>query len=239
VSSVPRASKAASSQPAGMAAIAFLIAIALIILGSLVGSGPLPVDLSIREALRVGSPVRLPLDLLNTIGDPLVWDGAVALVAAAVWLRGRRIEATWIAGGLILAELLATAIKVVVDRPRPPGIVVTDWITQASFPSGHATRAAATGILFVMFWPFGPRSGVVTALVALVAILVAGSMGLARIVDGEHWPTDVLGAYLLVGALAAAAAAMPERIRRTGPARPAMPAVETPGLPPPPGAPPG
>ena len=58
MSSVPRASKAASSQPAGMAAIAFLFAIALIILGSLVGSGPLPVDLSIREALRVGSPVR-------------------------------------------------------------------------------------------------------------------------------------------------------------------------------------
>jgi undecaprenyl-diphosphatase len=220
-----------------MAAIAVVFAIALVILGSLVGAGPLPVDLSIREALHVGGPVPLPLGLLNTIGDPLIWDGTVVLLAAALWLRGRRIEATWIAGGLIIAELLATAIKVVVDRPRPPGIVVTDWITQASFPSGHATRAAATGILLVMFWPFGRRTGVVATLAALLAIVVAGLMGLARIVAGEHWPTDVLGAYLLVGMLAAAAAAMPERFRRIGPARRAPPAVGTPGVPPPPGAP--
>ena len=214
-----------------MAVVAVLLALALVVLGSLVGSGPLPVDLLIREALRVGGPVPLPLDLLNTIGDPLVWDGAVILIAAAVWLRGRRIEAAWIAGGLIVAELLATAIKVLVDRPRPPGIVVTDWITQASFPSGHATRAAAAGILFVMFWPFGRRSRVVAT---AVVVVVAALMGLARIIAGEHWPTDVLGAYLLVGALAAAAAAIPQRIRRTGPAHPAPPAVETRGLPPPP-----
>jgi membrane-associated phospholipid phosphatase len=232
----PRANapEAVSSWHRGAAAVAVLFAIALLLLGSLVGAGPLPVDLSIREALHVGGPVPLPLDLLNTIGDPLVWDGAVALLAAAVWLRGRRIEAAWIAGGLILAEVLATAIKVVVDRPRPPGIVVTDWITQASFPSGHATRAAATGILLVMFWPFGRRSQVLAVLVAVSAVVVAGLMGLARIVAGEHWPTDVLGAYLLVGALAAAAAAMPERLRQTGQARPATPVVETPGMPPPP-----
>lgn len=197
----------------GMAVIAVLFAAALVVIGSLVGSGPLPVDLSIREALHVGGPVPLPLDLLNTIGDPLVWDGSVVLLAAGLWFRRRRIEAAWIAGGLIVAELLATAIKVVVDRPRPPGILVTDWITQASFPSGHATRATAAGILLVMFLPFGRRSRVV---VALVAIVVAALMGLGRIIAGEHWPTDVLGAYLLVGGLAAAAAAMPERIRRTG-----------------------
>jgi undecaprenyl-diphosphatase len=231
VKPAPSAFDADDAWDRGMAVVAVLLAVALVILGSLVGSGPLPVDLSIREALRVGGPVPLPLDLLNTIGDPLVWDGAVILIAAAVWLRGRRIEAAWIAGGLIVAELLATAIKVVVDRPRPPGIVVTDWITQASFPSGHATRAAATGILLVMFLPVERRS---RAVVALVAVVVAGLMGLARIVAGEHWPTDVVGAYLLVGGLAAAAAAMPDRIRRTGQARPATPAVETPGLRPPP-----
>jgi membrane-associated phospholipid phosphatase len=219
-------------------AIAVLFAIALVVLGSMVGSGPLPVDLSIRDALHVGGPVPLPLDLFNTIGDPLVWDGAVALLVAALWLRGRRIEAAWIGGGLAIAELVATAIKVVVDRPRPPGIVVTDWITQASFPSGHATRAAATGILLVIFWPFGRRSGLLVGLVALVAVVVAGLMGLARIVAGEHWPTDILGAYLLVGGLAAEAAAMPERLRRTAPARPATPVAATPGVPRRPGAPP-
>ena len=216
------------------AVIAVVFAVALVVLGAMVGSGPLPIDLSIREALHAGGPVPLPLDLLNTIGDPLVWDGAVALLVAAVWLRGRRIEAAWIGAGLVISELLATAIKVVVDRPRPPGIVVTDWITQASFPSGHATRAAATGILLVMFWASGRRSQALAVLVALAAVVVAGLMGLARIVAGEHWPTDVLGAYLLVGMLAAAVAAVPERFRRTGPARRALPAVETPGVPPPP-----
>jgi membrane-associated phospholipid phosphatase len=199
----------------GAALVAVLSALALIGLASMVGAGPLPFDLSVRDALHVGGPVPLPLDVLNTIGGALVWDAGVAILLAAMWLAHRRMEAVWIGGGVVAGEVLSVAIKLIVDRQRPPGIAVIDLVTQASFPSGHTTRAVITGALLVLFWPGGPRSRIVAG---IVAIVVAVLMGLARIVAGEHWPTDVLGAYLVAAIVVAGFVAIRARFTPTAPA---------------------
>lgn len=211
--------------------VAVLFALAFVALAAIVGGGPLPIDLSIRDALHVGGPVPPVLDLLSIIGSPVIWDAGVAVLIAGLWFARRHVEAAWIGGGLLAAEVLATAIKIVVDRPRPPGIIVSDLVTQASFPSGHVTRAAVTGALLVLVWPWGRRSRV---LVAVAAVAVAVLMGLARIVAGEHWPTDVAGAYLFVAALTAGAAAVMDRLRRSAPVRRGMPAPGTDEAEPPP-----
>jgi len=201
----------------GAVLVAVLCALALTVLASTVGSGPLPIDISVRDALRVGGPVPLPLDLLNTIGGALVWDAGVAILFAALWLAHRRTEAAWIGGGVLAGEALSVAIKLVVDRQRPPGIAVIDLVTQASFPSGHTTRAVITGALLVLFWPRGPRSRIVAG---IVAVVVAVLMGLARIVAGEHWPTDVVGAYLVAAIVVAGVVAIRARFTRSAPAHP-------------------
>jgi undecaprenyl-diphosphatase len=208
----------------GAALVAVICALALIILASMVGSGPLPIDNSIRDALHVGAPVPLPLDILNTIGGALVWDAGVAILLMGLLLARRRMEAVWVGGGVVAGEVLGVAIKLIVDRQRPPGIAVIDLVTQASFPSGHTTRAVVTGALLVLFWPGGPRSRIVAGIVAVVVALL---MGLARIVAGEHWPTDVAGAYLLAAIVVAAVVALRARFRRSAPAHP-LPSVPAP-----------
>ena len=201
----------AESSPRAAALMAVLCALGLIALAAAAGKGPLPIDVAIRDGLAVGGPVPFLLGVLNTIGGALVWDAGVLIVIATLVLAHRRVEAAWIGGGLLVGEAVSTVIKLVVDRPRPPGIAVVDLVTQASFPSGHVTRAALTGALLVLFWPGGPRSRIVAAIAAFV---VAALMGLARIVAGEHWPTDVLGAYLVVGMVTAGAAAIRMRLSR-------------------------
>lgn len=203
-----------------MAVIAALCAIGLVILGGAVGNGPLPIDVSIRNVLHVGDPVPVLLQGLNVVGGALVWDAGVALLIAALWLTNRRAEAAWICACVLIAEVLATALKLIVDRPRPPGVSVVDLVTQASFPSGHVTRAAVTGLLIVLFWPGGPRSRILAAAVALAIALL---MGVARIVAGEHWPTDVVGAYLLAGIVVAGAAAIRVAFRQSGRVHPRKP----------------
>ncbi|HEY2887278.1 MAG TPA: phosphatase PAP2 family protein, partial [Candidatus Limnocylindrales bacterium] len=122
--------------------------------------------------------------------------------------------ALWIGGGVLVAEALATAIKLVVDRPRPPGIAVVDLVTQASFPSGHVTRVVVSGALVALALAGGRRATVAAAgSVVVLGVL----MGIARIVAGEHWPTDVAGAWLLAGAVIGGAVAVRGRLTGRGP----------------------
>jgi len=90
-------------------------------------------------------------------------------------------------------------VKNVVGRHRPPTSlrVVNVSARGLSFPSGHATVAAAgLGALAVLAAARATRSVIRTA--ALVAgVGAAVLVGLSRLYLGVHWPTDVLAGWVL------------------------------------------
>ncbi|MGW2562926.1 phosphatase PAP2 family protein [Streptomyces sp. NPDC001514] len=103
------------------------------------------------------------------------------------WLR-----ATALVGG---AHLASIGIKWVVRRPRPRLPAREPLVRTAgrySFPSSHATAAAAAAVAFGVLRPAGRR---------LVSPLAA-AMCVSRLVVGVHYPTDVAAGALL-GTLAA------------------------------------
>jgi undecaprenyl-diphosphatase len=174
--------------------LAIVSGLAFLALALVVAGGPLPIDLAAADALR---PLQAGLagqiiDSVNVLGQPATWDSLVVLTGIALWLSGRRLEAVVLVGGVIAADLGATAVKLVVGRHRPPGIVVADVITQASYPSGHMTRAVVTGGLLAAT----VRSPGWRATAAIAAVAFATLMGIARVAVGEHWLTDVVGAAL-------------------------------------------
>lgn len=198
------------------AIVAALCALALVVLSTLVGKGPLPIDLTIRDALHVGGPIPLPLDILNAVGGALVWDSIVAVIVVGLWLGSRRLDAIWVGSGVVVAEALATVVKLVVDRQRPPGIAVVDLVTQASFPSGHVTRVVVTGALLAIV-AVASRAGLRTRIASPGAVIVLAILiGIARVASGEHWPTDVAGAWLLAGAVIGGAVAVRGWLRGRG-----------------------
>ncbi|HWV24147.1 MAG TPA: phosphatase PAP2 family protein [Thermomicrobiales bacterium] len=122
-------------------------------------------------------------------------------IAAALWLRGMRLEAVfqlaaWGTGGI------STVFKRIMQRPRPSsegtGIkVAVANIGGTSFPSGHVI--IYTGVYgFLTFlahtWirPAAIRRAVVGLLGGMLSLV-----GLSRIYLGHHWFTDVVASYLL------------------------------------------
>ena len=67
----------------------------------------------------------------------------------------------------------------------------------ASFPSGHATGAAATYLtLGALLARFQPQRRLKLYLIGLAATLTV-AIGVSRVYLGVHWPTDVLAGWTL------------------------------------------
>lgn len=131
---------------------------------------------------------------------------AFALAAAAGALGAGR--SRWWQGALAAVAILGVCVAVrfgislTLRRPRPPQ---ADWARTASgfaFPSGHTTTSAVVAVLFcVALTRCGIRPGWRRAARSL-AVAWAVAVGLSRVYLGVHWPTDVVGGWLLALALA-------------------------------------
>ena len=131
-----------------------------------------------------------------------------APMAIALWLvamtffvlKGRPVEAiaVFLISGLWIANQM---VGVVVDRPvttlESGGAVEFARTDSGSFPSGHVTGAVTFyGLLtFLAFSNLG--RGRLRVAVPVMAFSIIGLASLSRVYSGAHWPTDVLGSYLL------------------------------------------
>lgn len=115
------------------------------------------------------------------LGFGLQWEALVALIAA------------------LLSIGLNVLVKDLIQRPRPAAALVhvLAMLKDYSFPSGHVMFY--TGfygyIVFLAFTLLKPslKRTLLFVFFGLLVLLI----GISRIYEGEHWASDVLGAYLL------------------------------------------
>ncbi|HVF13902.1 MAG TPA: phosphatase PAP2 family protein [Acidimicrobiales bacterium] len=137
-----------------------------------------------------------PLKVITDLGGPVVlW--IVSIVAVVVLMRaGRTRLALFIAVTALFGSLLDTAVKVLVDRPRP---VLLDPVHTAhgkSFPSGHTMSSTVVyGSLLLAFLPGVARRWRPLLIGATASLVLA--IGFTRLALGVHFLSDVVGGLVL------------------------------------------
>jgi undecaprenyl-diphosphatase len=124
----------------------------------------------------------------------------VVAIGIIVWWRIGRLEAVMIpVAGLI--TLINTALKLAVGRPRPSAALVQILSPEQGngFPSGHAFFAILILGLTAYFVSINlkNRNLRILALAGLAALILL--IGTSRVYLGVHWPSDVIGGYLIGG----------------------------------------
>jgi len=128
--------------------------------------------------------------------SPLGNEGWYSLKESALWI--------------FLAGILSTGFNILVqfflvkDRPdvvmdllyqKREDLILYDYLPSASFPSDHATMSMAIAVATLLWGLRYKKKGYVYFSVFLFAISLI--MGWARISIGIHWPTDVIGGYVV------------------------------------------
>jgi len=158
--------------------------------------GPILFDvawLSAMQALRTDDLTRVIRIVTDVGGAPLMVPLSIALFVLA-WKRRSRRTAAFIAGALAGSAILNEALKNLFARPRPSVVERVYEPYGLSFPSGHSQASMAFACTVVLVaW----RMKVSTKRYALGVFLLPLIVGWTRTYLGVHYPTDVIGGWVL------------------------------------------
>jgi undecaprenyl-diphosphatase len=194
--------------------IAFQVALfaaigAFAVLTFIVKTTPLlTLDIQITHALQsINSPLfATAMSLISWPGFPPQSFVISVLIVLIIYLLGLQWEAVAALVAAFLPPVVNIIVKDLIQRPRPGVDLVHVFriLNSFSFPSGHVMfYVGFFGFLWFLAFTLLKHSWRRTLLLILFGSLIA-LIGISRIYLGQHWASDVLGAYLLGGLTLAA-----------------------------------
>jgi membrane-associated phospholipid phosphatase len=92
------------------------------------------------------------------------------------------------------AAITTYGLKIVLAHPRYEALLGSSSLAGDAFPSGHATTAMAIALAAVLVAPRRWRPAV-----SLAAVGYPLAVGVSVVIMGMHYPSDVLGGFLVAG----------------------------------------
>jgi undecaprenyl-diphosphatase len=154
-------------------------------------------------------PIVYPMEFINGISG---WVQVFVGVGAVVVLFFVDRRAGWLMAVGSISSLIDNALKLLISRQRPPAdlVHILNPTTGFSYPSGHAVFF--TWLSFMLATALAPRvSARYRPVLWIAAAVVIVLTCLARVWAGVHWPSDVLGGFLLALGWSAFVLWLPER----------------------------
>lgn len=149
-------------------------------------------DATLLHALATppGSAAATIALALTRLGDAETRLVIVPLLALLI-ARRRGWRTALLFGGIVLGgALVVLLLKSAIGRPRPDLLPHQDVVSSASMPSGHAANNLVVWLAAARLWSPSRR-------LAVAAVLIAGGIGLSRVMLAVHWPSDVLAGWAI------------------------------------------
>jgi membrane-associated phospholipid phosphatase len=157
-------------------------------------------------------------DRLSDLGDP---SPVIAMTAALITVavaRGRLRQAAAVAFLVGATSVSSQILKAVLAYPRSGRTLEGTHLDPSAFPSGHSTAAMTLAACAVLVAPRAVRP-----IAAGLGVLLALAVGFSVVTLGWHYPSDVVGGFLLatiwtllvMAALQFAERRWPQRVGRT------------------------
>jgi len=144
-----------------------------------------------------GPTVSWVVAKLIPLGNPVPVVLIAAVLAAVALARGRPRVAALVVALIAVTSVSSQALKALLAFPREEAAEAGASIGVAAFPSGHATAAMSLAIALVVVVPSRMRPAA-----ALVGTGLALGVSYSLVVTGGHFPSDVIGGFLLASATA-------------------------------------
>lgn len=140
---------------------------------------------------------------ITMLGDLLPMT-ALCLVVCAILAIARKWDSlAFFATNVLLAVVCVQVLKFIFAVPRPGAETLVPIPGSFSFPSAHSFCSLIVfGMIGLLIFRALNRKGVpynVAIVPGIILVIFAILIGLSRIYVGVHWPSDVLGGWLLAG----------------------------------------
>jgi undecaprenyl-diphosphatase len=134
---------------------------------------------------------------LTALGGTTVLTLVSLAVVGFLLLQTRYRTALVVALTTLSGELLNQALKNAFSRPRPSIVPHLRAVFTTSFPSGHAMESAIVYLTLGAILMRVAESRLTKAYIMGIATLLTILVGVSRVYLGVHYPTDVIGGWII------------------------------------------
>jgi len=163
-------------------------------------------DVMILKALRNPDDLSKPIGPawlegvlldLTALGGPTVLSLVVFSVVGFLLLQARYRTARVVAITSISGEVIDAVLKQTFNRPRPSVVPHLRDVYTMSFPSGHAMESAIVYLTLGAILMRATESRLTKLYCLGMAMVLTLLAGVSRVYLGVHYPTDVIGGWMI------------------------------------------
>ena len=158
--------------------------------------------LALRDAADPSKPIG-PAWIENSLLDITAIGGSTVLGLIVVVVLGFLVLQTRYRTAMVVAmttasgALLDTLMKHAFNRPRPSILPPLRTVFTTSFPSGHAMESAIVYLTLGAILMQAVDSRPTKLYILAISVLLTAVVGISRVYLGVHYPTDVIGGWIV------------------------------------------
>lgn len=135
--------------------------------------------------------------ITNFGGEVFIFVYTLIIARVFYFWKKWKMEAYFLAGNLLVMGVVSTVFKYIINRSRPDLLYLIDKPMGPSFPSWHTASSMVVALTLVIIINQRMRHHMGKRCLQFLLVCIAILTAISRIYLGVHYPSDIVGGWLL------------------------------------------